>query len=73
MSYPLKTICVVLLAIIPILSYWKRKLSTKSKKAAELYYQADNYWVRGQFLMAFELLQKAIDKDEDFYEAYFRL
>lgn len=48
-------------------------LSTKSKKAAELYTVADNYRVRQQYSEAISLLEQAIDKDKDFYEAYYRL
>lgn len=59
--------------LVPFLSEAQRTLSTKSKKAIEYYREADNFWVRGQFTMASELLQKAIDKDDEFYEAYFRL
>ena len=48
-------------------------LSTKNKKAIELYVEADNYRVRGQFNQAISLLQQAIEKDKGFTEAYFRL
>lgn len=49
------------------------RLSTKSKKAAELYAEADNFRVRGQYSQAINLLEQAIAKDKKFYEAYFRL
>jgi OmpA-OmpF porin, OOP family len=49
------------------------QLSTKSKKAIELYTEADNYRVRGQFQQAIRLLNEAIEKDDDFVEAYHRL
>ena len=49
------------------------QLSTKNKKAIELYIEADNYRVRGQFNQAISLLQQAIEKDKGFSEAYFRL
>jgi OmpA-OmpF porin, OOP family len=49
------------------------QLSTKSKKAIELYTEADNYRVRGQFNQAVALLEEAIEKDEQFVEAYYRL
>lgn len=49
------------------------QLSTKSKKAIEYYTEADNYRVRGQFDQAIQLLRQAIDKDENFVEAYYRL
>src|SRR5690348_16984816 len=48
-------------------------LSTRSKKAIELYTEADNYRVRGQFTQAINLLNQAIDKDKNFFEAYYRL
>jgi OmpA-OmpF porin, OOP family len=48
-------------------------LSTKSQKAIELYQQADNYRVRGQYMEAIRLLNQAIDKDKNFAEAYYRL
>lgn len=48
-------------------------LSTKSKKAIELYTESDNYRVRGQFPQAIELLTQAIAKDKNFAEAYYRL
>ncbi len=47
-------------------------LSTKNKKAIELYTEADNYRVRGQYREALSLLDQAIDKDKNFSEAYFR-
>ena len=49
------------------------QLSTNKKKAIELYTQADNYRVRGQYATAIALLQEAIEKDRNFVEAYFRL
>src|SRR5260221_4672495 len=49
------------------------QLSTKSKKAIELYAEADNLRVRGQYDKAIELLNQAISKDKSFEEAYFRL
>ena len=38
------------------------QLSTKSKKAAELYTEADNFRVRGQYTQAIDLLEKNIIK-----------
>ncbi len=49
------------------------QLSTKSKKAIELYTDADNFRVRGQYDKAIDLLNQAIGKDRNFEEAYFRL
>ena len=48
-------------------------LSTKNKKAIELYNEADNYRVRGEYPQAMTLLKQAMDKDKNFSEAYFRL
>jgi OmpA-OmpF porin, OOP family len=48
-------------------------LSSKNKKAVELYTQADNYRVRRQYKEAIELLNAAIEKDKNFIEAYYRL
>ncbi len=48
-------------------------LSTKNKKAIDLYTEADNFRVRGQFTQAIQLLLQAIDKDKHFFEAYYRL
>ena len=48
-------------------------LATKSKKAIELYTEADNFRVRGQFSQAIGLLNEAIKKDKEFVEAYYRL
>lgn len=49
------------------------ELSTKSKKAIELYTLADNFRVRGQYDQAISLLNQAIDKDRNFVDAYYRL
>ena len=49
------------------------ELSTKSKKAIELYTQADNFRVRGQYSEAINLLNQALEKDDKFVEAYYRL
>jgi outer membrane protein OmpA-like peptidoglycan-associated protein len=43
---------------------------TKNKKAAEYFIQADNFRVRNQFEEALEYLRMAIDKDDEYYDAY---
>jgi outer membrane protein OmpA-like peptidoglycan-associated protein len=48
-------------------------VSSKNKKAVELYTEADNYRVRGQYAEAISLLDKALERDKNFFEAYFRL
>ncbi len=58
--------CVLMVKAQPV-------LSTRNKKAIELYNVADNYRVRGEYPQAISLLKQAIDKDKNFSEAYFRL
>lgn len=48
-------------------------LATKNKKAIELYTEADNFRVRGQYSQAIGLLNDAIKRDKEFVEAYYRL
>ncbi|MBX2901782.1 MAG: OmpA family protein [Cyclobacteriaceae bacterium] len=48
-------------------------LSTKNKRAIELYTEADNFRVRGQFTQAINLLNEAISRDKKFEEAWYRL
>ncbi len=48
-------------------------LSTKNKKAIEMYTEADNYRVRFQYKEAIDLLTQAISKDKNFFEAYLRM
>ncbi len=48
-------------------------LSTKNKKAIELYTEADNFRVRREYPQAIRLLEEAIQKDKNFEEAYFRI
>jgi outer membrane protein OmpA-like peptidoglycan-associated protein len=53
-------------------TYAQEQLSTRSKKAIELYKEADNYRVRGQHEQAIQLLDQAIERDKNFAEAYYR-
>jgi outer membrane protein OmpA-like peptidoglycan-associated protein/Tol biopolymer transport system component len=64
---------IVLLLLCSTVAFSQPQTTTKSKKAYELYVQADNFRVRGQFEEAINLLQQALDKDDKFIEAYFRL
>jgi len=50
-----------------------QNLSSTSKKAIELYEEADYFYVRKDYYNVIELLQKAVKKDDHFIEAYFRL
>lgn len=59
--------------LFPVISFAQTGLDTKSKKAAELYVEADNFRVRGQYAEAINALTQAIQKDKKFTEAYYRL
>lgn len=58
---------------VSTLSWAQMPLATKNRKAIELYTEADNFRVRGQFSQAIGLLNQAIQKDKEFVEAYYRL
>lgn len=63
----------IVVLVFATLGAWAQPaLSTTNKKAIELYTQADNYRVRGQYREALDLLNQAIAKDQSFAEAYFR-
>ena len=67
-----RTIIFFLLLAISSSVSAQTELSTKSKKAIELYTLADNFRVRGQYAEALNLLGQAIEKDKNFVEAYYR-
>jgi outer membrane protein OmpA-like peptidoglycan-associated protein/tetratricopeptide (TPR) repeat protein len=54
----------------PVSAQMQYNLSTKSKKAASYFVEADKFRVRGQYDEALVWLEKAIQKDKKFYEAY---
>lgn len=62
----------IFLLLVPVSLGFAQGLSTTNKKAIELYTEADNYRVRGQYREALNLLNQAIAKDRNFSEAYFR-
>ncbi len=66
-------IFLILCVLISTSAHAQMPLATKSKKAIELYTEADNFRVRGQFSQAIGLLNEAIKKDKNFVEAYYRL
>lgn len=66
-------ILTILLAFVAFQAVAQTNLSTKSKKAIELYTEADNFRVRGQFSQAINLLTQALEKDKEFVEAWYRL
>lgn len=47
-----------------------QKLTTKSKKAASLFHKASGFYSSDRYSLAIQSLNQAIDKDEDFIEAY---
>jgi OmpA-OmpF porin, OOP family len=67
-----RTTAFFILLALSLSAFGQTDLSTKSKKAIELYTQADNFRVRGQFAEALNLLDQALDKDKNFVEAYYR-
>ena len=68
----LKFVWLVFLLVVCLISN-AQTLSTKNKKAIELYTESDNYRVRREYDKAIQLLKEAIEKDNKFEEAYFRL
>lgn len=73
MNLILKVFLLVLITSYTLPHDVKAQLSTTKKKAIELYTQADNFRVRGQYTVAISMLQEAIEKDRNFVEAYYRL
>ena len=68
----LRTVVLFFLLVFSIAAFSQTQLTSKSKKAIELYTLADNFRVRGQFEEALSLLNQALAKDENFVEAYYR-
>ena len=68
----IKFVFLILLFAVGFISH-AQTLSTKNKKAIELYTESDNYRVRREYDRAIQLLQEAIEKDKNFEEAHFRL
>jgi len=51
----------------------QKAYTTKSKKAIAYYEASEDFYIRRQYGQAVELLQKALDKDEEFAEAHLRM
>ena len=68
----IRTVILPLFFFVSFAGFTQSELSTKSKKAIELFTMADNFRVRGQFEEALNLLDQALDKDRNFVEAYYR-
>lgn len=64
---------ILLLLILLPLTAQLQPLSTKKKKAIQYYNDAEMFRVRGQYNQAATLFNQAIDKDDGFVEAYFKL
>lgn len=62
----------VFVLFLSLTAHAQVQLSTTNKRAIELYTQADNFRVRGQYQEALSMLKEATDRDRDFAEAYFR-
>jgi OmpA-OmpF porin, OOP family len=67
-----KLFILIFLSGIATFSAAQTVLTSKNKRAIELYTQADNYRVRMQFAQALGMLNEAIEKDRKFVEAYYR-
>lgn len=61
-------LCIVASQVFP-----QGVVSSKNKKAIEAYVLADNYRVHAQYQEAIDLLNQAISRDKNFFEAYLRL
>ncbi|WP_436517512.1 OmpA family protein [Ekhidna sp. To15] len=68
-----KIIPLLVLILIPLISYSQGGLSTESKKAKKLYEKADKKYKERDFSSAISFLEEAVDKDPDFYEAFIRM
>ena len=68
-----RIVLITFLLLVSCVARAQMPLATKNRKAIELYTEADNYRVRGQFSQAIGLLNDAIQKDRNFVEAYYRL
>jgi len=63
----------ILICVTNVASLGQSNVSSKNKKAVEAYVEADNYRVRFQYREAIELLNDAITRDPNFFEAYLRM
>jgi outer membrane protein OmpA-like peptidoglycan-associated protein len=68
----IRLVILLLFLFVSFAGFAQSELSTKSKKAIELFTMADNFRVRGQFEEALNLLDQALEKDKKFVEAYYR-
>lgn len=70
----MKKLIVIIGLFVAFSSFAQQKdYSTHSKKAIAFFEESENYYIRRQYGPAVELLQKALDKDENFAEAHLRM
>lgn len=70
----MKKFIVIIGLFSAISSFAQQKTYTSdSKKAIAYYEESENFYIRRQYGQAVELLQKALDKDENFAEAHMRM
>lgn len=62
-----------ILFIFPAAAQKKDQYSTRSKKAISYYEEAEPFIIRRQFPQAINLLRQALEKDDEFTEAHFRI
>ncbi len=62
------TVIALLLFLMPLTH--AQRLTTKNKKAAELFHEASGYYGSDKYALSLELLEKAVQKDGGFIEAY---
>jgi OmpA-OmpF porin, OOP family len=74
-GYPLmRLLFSILYIVLPLFAISAQdNLSTKNRRAAELYQESENYMVRRQYNQVISLLNQAVSRDSDFAEAHFRL
>jgi outer membrane protein OmpA-like peptidoglycan-associated protein/tetratricopeptide (TPR) repeat protein len=65
----------IIIAFLFLLSFpgLGQELSTRNKKAAELYGESESYMIRRQYKQAIDLLGQAVNRDFGFTEAHLRL
>ncbi len=73
LRYWLGLILIFVLCVSAALAQGVHSYTSTSKKAIKYYEQSTNYFIRGQYGYALELLNAAVNKDRDFAEAHLRL
>ncbi len=68
--YPVLTLILFIVLLLPQSGTAQSRLATDDKKALKYYAEASAFFRRAQFREATEVLEKAIDRDDQFVEAY---